>query len=62
MGVYHFRFSQYGDEITVTKPSIKINNLVMGQMSFDLEGKIVAKNSRTGDLVEIDLVSKSWNT
>ena len=62
VGVYHFSFSQFGDEITVTKPTIKINNLVMGQMSFDLEGKVVAKNSRTGDLVEIDLVSKSWNT
>lgn len=41
MGLYHFNFDN-GEIISVSKPTVEIHNLVMGNMFLDIVGTIKA--------------------
>lgn len=55
------KFTKYGDEIELSKPKILIQNIILGSMSFDMEGPSIGKNYATGDSIELMFHTKKWN-
>ena len=39
-GTWRINFSKYGDEIVICKPDLSVNNLIVGTMYLDIDGKI----------------------
>lgn len=55
-------FEQHDETITVTKPEIVIQNLVLGTLYIDFEGKIVATNQRTNERATVEFYPRGWTT
>lgn len=49
---------KHGDFITLTKPDIKIYNIIFGTMYADLSGTIKGTNHTTGERSEVKLIPK----
>lgn len=54
----NYILEQYGDFITVSKPDIKIHNIIFGTMYADLCGTIESKNHKTGERATVKLIAK----
>jgi hypothetical protein len=56
----YFRLSRFNDYIETTKPSLIVDNLIIGTMYLDLEGQVKGINRSTGDNCYINCIPKSW--
>ena len=56
--IQNYILEKYGDFITVTKPEVKIYNIIFGTMYADLIGTIVANNQVTGEKAEVKIIAK----
>ena len=58
--IQNYILDKYNDYITVTKPDVKIHNIIMGTLYADMEGTINSVSHTTGDKAEIKMVPKGW--
>lgn len=56
--IQNYQLEKHGDFITVTKPDIKIYNIIFGTMYADLSGTIKGYNHTTGERSEVKLIAK----
>ena len=54
----NYILEKYGDYITVTKPDVKIYNIIFGTMYADISGTIKATNHVTKERAEVKLIAK----
>ena len=59
-GVDNYKFTKFGDYITITKPQILAKNIIMGQLYIDIAGKVEATNHITGEKAIINCIPRSW--
>jgi hypothetical protein len=56
--IQNYVLEKHGDFITLTKPDIKIYNIIFGTMYADLSGTIKGTNHTTGERSEVKLIPK----
>ena len=56
--IQSYVLEKYGDFITMSKPDIKIYNIIFGTMYADLSGTIKGMNHATGERSEVKLIAK----
>lgn len=56
--LHNYILEKTGDFITVTKPEVKICNIIFGSIYADLNGQIEANNHNTGERAVVKLIAK----
>jgi hypothetical protein len=61
-GYFDYYYEKFNETISVGRPRITANNLVMGTMYLDVHEKIDVFNHRTGEKAIIQFVGCGWST
>lgn len=61
--VIDYVYENFGDEcITVYRPKIIVNNVVLGTLYVDFDGTVEAINHRTGEKAVITFYTAGWSS
>lgn len=55
-------FDKYNDVISISKPRVTVNNMVLGECYVDFDGMVTCINHQTGDKAEFMCYPRGWTT
>ena len=61
-GYFDYFYESFNETISVGRPSIYANNIVMGSMYLDVSGSIECINHRTEEKATLTFVTRGWST
>ena len=61
-GYQDYYYENFDEMISISRPKVYANNVVLGQMYIDFEGTIEVKNHRTGERAELTYYVCGWNS
>jgi hypothetical protein len=62
IGYFDYYFERYNECISVARPKITANNIVLGEIYMDINDKIEIINHTNGEKAEIQFNGRGWST
>lgn len=61
LGLQDYFYENFQETISISRPTVYANNVVLGSMYIDYEGQIKATNHKTGETAEFCYFRQGWS-